>query len=124
MSDETYQSSEHQVSEEHRKPEEFLTIGFKLNYKKFPIFTLNPIKEINAFICCDFTMATAEFYEKVNQDTEYFRKIFELLETIRKIVGPTVMVLPETPVRVGVDKLITIIQSSKEKITLYAEQTY
>jgi len=113
MSDETYQSME-----------EFLTIGFKLNYKKFPVFTLNPIKEINPFICSDFIMATAEFYEKVNQDTDHFGKVFELQETIRKMVGPNVMVLAETPARVGVDKLITIIKSSKEKITFYAQQTY
>ena len=104
--------------------EEFLTIGFTLNYRKFPVFTLTPLKEINPYIVSEFALTSTAFFEKVNQDVEHLKKVFELQETVRKIVGPNVMVVAETPVRVGVDKLITIIKSTNGKIELYADQHY
>jgi len=101
------------------EPMQFLKVGFTVDDKNFPLFSLYPVNHLDINLVSDIAVTMAHFVSKVNS-SDNFETIYEDLEDdLLKMVQNKVNSEVEAPKRVSVYKLGEIIKSSDKPIKNY-----
>jgi hypothetical protein len=83
---------------------------------------MTPLSEMTAVHASDIAVAMAYLSDKVNQDPENLKEVFEIYKRLIKALGPKVDVDLEKPAQVGVGYIVRAIQNANVKVKPYFRQ--
>ena len=96
--------------------------GLVIGDKDFCMFSMSPLSEMTAYHASDIGVALAYLSDKVNQDPENFKEVFDIHIKLFNALRPKVYVELEKPLHVGIAYLVHAVKTSGVPVKPYFRQ--
>lgn len=96
--------------------------GLVIGDDDFCMFSISPLSKMTPYHASDIGVAMAYLSDKVNQDPENLKDVFDIHTRLSKELSPDVNVELERPLHVGVAYIVHAIQTSGVPVKTYFRQ--
>jgi DUF438 domain-containing protein len=96
--------------------------GLTIGGKDVCMFSMEPLSEMTAYHSSEIAVVMAYLVDKVNQDPENIKEVFDIHMRLFKAFTPKVYVELEKPLHVGIHYLIHSIRTAGVPIKPYFRQ--